>query len=77
MQPTVYCVITLFVNTCTSIPSIPSVPFVMDDNDTGIGDFTTAEFRALIRGAMDIEPDFDNDLDNNDGGGRGGTVATV
>ena len=79
MQTTVYCVITFFPSyPRTSIPSIPSVQFVMDDDNTGIvvlsGDFTAAEFRALIRGAMDIESAFDNDLDNDDGGGSGGTV---
>ena len=42
-----------------SIPPIPSVPCVTDDGDTGIVclacEFTVAEFRTLIRGAMDIE----------------------
>ena len=58
-QPTVYCVITFFSYPCTLIPLILSVPFVTDDVDTGIivlsGEFTAAEFRALILGAMDIE----------------------
>ena len=43
----------------TSIPLILSVLFVTGDEDTGIvflsGEFTVAEFRALVRGAMDIE----------------------
>ena len=42
-----------------SIPSILSVPLVTDDSDTETivfsGEFTAAEFRALIRGAMDIK----------------------
>ena len=41
------------------ILSIPSLPFVVDDDDTGIvvlsRECAAAEFRALIRGAMDIE----------------------
>ena len=41
------------------IPLIQSVPFVTDDDDTGIvvlsGEFTATEFCALIREAVDIE----------------------
>ena len=58
-QPTVYCVITFFLSyprtSIPSIPTIPSVSFVTDDDEVLSGECNAAELCALIRGAMDIE----------------------
>ena len=55
-QSTVYCDITFFYSyPGTLIPSIPSLPFVTDDDEVLLGECTATEFLALIRGAMDIE----------------------
>ena len=83
MQPTVYCGITFFLSyPRTLIPSIPSVTFVTDDDDTGIG-VLSGQFTAFVIPRPDTWghgyriDDWYNDLDNDGGGDSGGAVTTA
>ena len=62
----------------TSILPIPSKPFIMDDDDTFIWRvYCHRILRSDTWGHGYRIDDLENDLDNNDGGGSGGAVATA